>query len=268
MTMKYAMMGAEPRAEVGHISTAEQERRIRCHQQALNDLLRARVIAGRTGLIFVSVGLGSFHGGTEQALSVGNRRGKRFRTDGPFPETKEVVGGFDIIDFASRDEAIEFGKVKNMHATHIEEIRPIREFWWISHSPKLAETNIFMLSSVEDGRATSEPSAEESKKIIRQHQAVGAEYVNQRGMVDGKPGLWVGVRLGPRTEAVTIQRDTGVPRVIDGPFAETRELLGGFNLIACDSFDEAMGWAEKLTPRDGDTIEVRPADGFWWIYHE
>ncbi|HYK18800.1 MAG TPA: YciI family protein, partial [Bryobacteraceae bacterium] len=154
--MKYAMMGAEPRAEVGHISTAEQERRIRCHQQALNDLLRARVIAGRTGLIFVSVGLGPFHGGTEQALSVGNRRGKRFRTDGPFPETKEVVGGFDIIDFASRDEAIEFGKVKNMHATHIEEIRPIREFWWISHSPKLAETNIFMLSSVEDGRATSE----------------------------------------------------------------------------------------------------------------
>ena len=42
----------------------------------------------------------------------------------------------------------------------------------------------------------------------------------------------------------------------------------GFNLIACDSFDEAIGWAEKLTPRDGDTIEVRPVDGFWWVYHE
>jgi hypothetical protein len=266
--MKYAMMGAGLRAEVGCTPPAEQERRIRCHQQALNDLLRARVIAGRTGLIFVSVGLGPFHGGEGQTLSVRNREGKRFRTDGPFPETKEVVGGFDIIDFVSREEAIEFGKVKNMHATHVEEIRPIREFWWISHSPKLAEANIFMLSSLEDGQGASDLSSEERRKLIRQHQAVGAEYVTQRGMVDGKPGLWVGVRLGPPAEAVTIRRDTGVPRLVDGPFAETRELLGGFNLVACDSFDEAIGWAEKLTPRDGDTIEIRPADGFWWIYHE
>ena len=265
--MKYAMMGAEPRAEVGQIPTAEQERRIRCHQQALNDLLRARVIAGRTGLIFVSVGLGPFHGGGGHTLSLGNRRGKRFRTDGPFPETKEVVGGFDIIDFASRDEAIEFGKVKNMHTSHVEEVRPIREFWWISHSPNLAEANIFMLSSVEDTRAALDLSPEERKKIVRQHQAVGAEYLTQRGMVDGKPGLF-GVRLGPPAEAVTIRRDAGAPRLGDGPCAETRELIGGFNLIACDSFDEAIGWAEKLTPRDGDTIEVRPVDGFWWVYHE
>ena len=266
--MKYAMMGAGLRAEVGRISPDEHERRVRCHQQALNDLLRARVIAGRTGLIFVSVGLGPFHGGEGQTLSVGNRGGKRFRTDGPFPETKEVLGGFDIIDFASREEAIEFGKVKNVHATHVEEIRPIHEFWWISHSPKLAEANIFMLSSLEDGRGTSDLSPEERKKLIRQHQAVGTEYVTQRGMVDGKPGLWVGVRLSPPAEAVTIRRDTGVPRLVDGPFAETRELLGGFNLVACDSIDEAIGWAEKLTPRDGDTIEVRPVDGLWWIYHE
>ena len=83
--MKYAMMGAGPRAEVGRIPPAEQERRIRCHQQALNDLLRARVTAGRTGLIFVSVGLGPFHSGEGHALSVGNRRGRRFRTDGLFP---------------------------------------------------------------------------------------------------------------------------------------------------------------------------------------
>lgn len=175
--MKYAMLGAGLRAEVGRTPPAEQERRIRCHQQALNDLLRARVIAGRTGLIFVSVGLGPFHGGEGQTLNVRNREGKRFRTDGPFPETKEVVGGFDIIDFAWREEAIEFGKVKNMRATHIEEIRPICKFWWISHSPKLAEANIFMLSSVEDGRGASDLSPEERKKLIRHHKVVGAEYV-------------------------------------------------------------------------------------------
>jgi hypothetical protein len=266
--MKYAMMGAGLRDEIGRVEPAEQERRIRCHQQALNDLLRARVIGGRTGLIFVSVGLGPFHGGAGCTLTVGNRAGRRFRTDGPFPETKEVVGGFDIIDFASREEAIEFGKVKNIHATHIEEIRPIHEFWWISNSPRLSEANIYMLSSIEHERATLDLSPEERKKVVRQHQAVGAEYVTHRGMVDGKPGLWVGVRLSPSDQAITIRRATGVPRLVDGPFAETRELLGGFNLLACDSVDDAIGWAEKLTPRDGDTIEVRPADGFWWVYHE
>jgi len=32
--------------------------------------------------------------------------------------------------------------------------------------------------------------------------------------------------------------------------------------------DEAITWANKLTQRDGDAIEVRPVEGCWWIYHE
>ena len=54
----------------------------------------------------------------------------------------------------------------------------------------------------------------------------------------------------------------------DGPFAETKEVAGGFNLVACASVDEAITWANKLASRDGDAIEVRPVEGCWWIYHE
>jgi hypothetical protein len=54
----------------------------------------------------------------------------------------------------------------------------------------------------------------------------------------------------------------------DGPFAETKEVAGGFNLVACASIDEAITWANKLALRDGDAIEVRPVEGCWWVYHE
>lgn len=55
---------------------------------------------------------------------------------------------------------------------------------------------------------------------------------------------------------------------MDGPFAEAREGVGGFYPVACDSIDEAIGWAEKLTVRDGDALEVRVVDGSTWVYHD
>ena len=266
--MKYALIGGEPREEMKSIAPEELHARIRCHQQALNNLLRERVIGGKTGLIFASVGLGPFHGGADTTLTVGNRGGRRFRTDGPFPETKEVVGGFDIIDFESREEAIAFATIKNTHDSHFAEIRPIREFWWISYTQSLSPGDVYMLSFVEREHATRSVTADEHKKAIRQHQGVGAEYVNQRAMAEGKPALWIGLRLAPSSETATIRRSGGTPRVIDGPFAETREVVGGINLVACESLDEAASWAEKLTPNDGDAIEIRSVDGFWWIHHE
>jgi hypothetical protein len=266
--MKYMIMGMEPRGEFRQLPSDEQNRRIRKHQQALDDLLRARVIGGRPGLIFVSAGLGPFHGGEGDAITVKNRGAKHLRVDGPFPETREVLGGFDIIDFESHAEAMEFAKAEHDHETHVAEIRPIREFWWISQNQGSHAAKLFMLTSVEDERAVMSLPESERKQIMRQHQAVGAEYVTKGGMLDQEPGLWVGARLAVSSEAATIRWTGGARHVTDGPFAETREVMGGFNLIACNSIDEAIGWAERLAPRAGDAIELRSVDGCWWVYHE
>lgn len=55
----------------------------------------------------------------------------------------------------------------------------------------------------------------------------------------------------------------GKPTVIDGPFSETKEAVGGYYVIDCESMEEAIGWAKKM-PHFGDLrysgIEVRP---FW-----
>ncbi len=262
--MKYMITGAEMRGESDSLDADEINRRVRYHQQKLEELRRARVRSGKPGLISVSVGLGR----DRETVTVKNRGGKHLRIDGPFPETKELVGGFDIIDFESYEEAVEFAKYEDAHRSLVIELRPIREFWWISQTFGQAASKIFMLSSVEDERAALSLPDDERKQIMRQHQGVGAEYVQARAMLDQEPGLWVGARLQISEQAKTIRWSNGARRVTDGPFAETREVTGGFNLIACASKDEAITWAEKLAPRDGDAIEVRPVDGCWWIYHE
>jgi hypothetical protein len=256
--------GGEMRGESESIDAEELNRRIRFHQQKLDELLRSRLRSGRSGLINVSVGLGP----SRETVTVKNRGGGHLRIDGPFPETKELVGGFDVIDFDSLEEAIEYANMEGAHESFVNEVRPIREFWWISQTSGQAASKIFMLTSVEDERAALSLPESERTKIVRQHQGVGFEYVTSRTMLDQEPGLWVGARLQVSERAKTIRRKNGARIVTDGPFAETKEVAGGFKVIACASIDEAITWAHKLAARDGDAIEVRPVEGCWWIYHE
>jgi hypothetical protein len=72
-----------------------------------------------------------------------------------------------------------------------------------------------------------------------------------------------GVHLGgeglqPSSTATTVQiRDSGDPIVSDGPFAETKEQLGGYYLLDCKDVDDALAWAKRI-PMPGGSVEVRP----------
>jgi len=84
-----------------------------------------------------------------------------------------------------------------------------------------------------------------------------------------KAGVLVGGDgLKPSREGVRINFESGKPTVIDGPFAETKELVAGFTLIQCGSLEEAVGWMKKWPPLDGNgnvSLEIRPiyeADDF------
>ncbi|MGI9600814.1 MAG: YciI family protein, partial [Acidimicrobiales bacterium] len=48
----------------------------------------------------------------------------------------------------------------------------------------------------------------------------------------------------------------------DGPFAETKEHLGGFYILECENLDEAMKWAAKIPHAASGTIEIRPVPDF------
>ena len=73
---------------------------------------------------------------------------------------------------------------------------------------------------------------------------------------------WItGDQLAPPRRARTVRVREGKKMVTDGPFAETKEALGGFDLIEADNFDEAVEIAAKHPIAEFGTIRVRPLWG-------
>jgi hypothetical protein len=82
--------------------------------------------------------------------------------------------------------------------------------------------------------------------------------------VDGlvKSGHYrTGGKLRPSSTATTLRAPKGRPAVMDGPFAETKEQLGGYHVIRCGDLDEAMAIANRIpTLPAGGAVEVRPLE--------
>ena len=74
-----------------------------------------------------------------------------------------------------------------------------------------------------------------------------------------RAGAWVfgGGLLAPETATVVRSAD-GTTTMTDGPYAETKEALGGFWVLRCTDLDEALRWAEKCAEACGGPVEVRP----------
>jgi hypothetical protein len=71
-------------------------------------------------------------------------------------------------------------------------------------------------------------------------------------------GVFVsGEGLQPRTTATTLRVEAGERILTDGPFADTKEQVGGFYVIEVANLDEALEWAKKI-PARGGAVEVRP----------
>ena len=68
-----------------------------------------------------------------------------------------------------------------------------------------------------------------------------------------------GGKLTGSTTAATIRERDGKPLVVDGPFAEAREQIGGYHVVECRDRDEAVAMAQTIpTLPAGGTVEVRP----------
>src|SRR5882757_1294133 len=72
-----------------------------------------------------------------------------------------------------------------------------------------------------------------------------------------------GYRLRPTTEAAIVQVRAGELVVSDGPFAETKEQMGGYDVIECVDLDEAIEIASKHPVAKVGTVEVRPFYDDW-----
>ncbi len=96
-----------------------------------------------------------------------------------------------------------------------------------------------------------QPSADEIQRIYADVDAVNEEIRAQ--------GAWVfGGGLHPANTATVVKSQGGEIVTTDGPFAETKEQLGGFWVIEAPDLDAALAWAAKATVACRGPVEVRP----------
>lgn len=185
----------------------------------------------------------------EQATLVRVRGGKVLVTDGPFAETKETIAGFVILEVSSRDEAIQLA---SEHAMARFGTLELREFWSFGDAPEIPkgqgdEADGYMLLICND------PDAEAYRPELDNIQEWGAEVAAS--------GKWTqGDRLRPSDQAITVRRRNGRLLVTNGPFAETKETLAGYDLLRCAHLDEAIAIAARHPMARFGRVEIRP---FW-----
>jgi hypothetical protein len=184
------------------------------------------------------------------ATTVRIRGGELIVTDGPFAETREQMAGYDVIECASREAA---------------------ERWAAGHpSSWVGEIEVRALpASAPQPPPLSEPADGKAQYLLLVcvDPATPAEEYERMDPVDA----WVeemdgaGIRLyGTELDSPENARRVRVrdeqALVLDGPFAETKEQIAGFDVLECADLDEAIDVARKHPMARAGILEVRP---FW-----
>lgn len=104
-----------------------------------------------------------------------------------------------------------------------------------------------------DEAAGAQMSQQEMQAEVAAYTAFGEQY---------KEKITGGRALVPTSSATTVRVRDGQALTTDGPFAETKEQLGGFYLVKCDNLDEAIQIASHIPGAANGSIEVRPLMAF------
>jgi hypothetical protein len=85
-----------------------------------------------------------------------------------------------------------------------------------------------------------------------------AGYGSLNGELRAQGKLVASEELAPTATATTVQVRKGETMVSDGPFMDTKEVLGGYMVVEAESLDEAIEWAAKIPDAQDGKIEIRP----------
>jgi len=100
-----------------------------------------------------------------------------------------------------------------------------------------------------------EPKGQRRQRSAAEGQAVYGRMLDYARTLKER-GVLVAVE-SLREDGVRLNVEAGRKRVVDGPFAESKELIGGFFLLSCDSRDEALELASECPAAEWATVEVR-----------
>jgi hypothetical protein len=109
----------------------------------------------------------------------------------------------------------------------------------------------YLLTIYADESRYATMTPEDSAALMEAYGRFGAD-AQAAGVLLGGEGLQ------PTATATTVRVRDGETLLTDGPFAETREQLGGYYLLDCADLDDANRWAARIPDATGGAVEVRP----------
>ncbi|MET0387466.1 MAG: YciI family protein [Polyangiales bacterium] len=182
---------------------------------------------------------------------------------GPFAPADRQIAGFWLIQTKSKDEAIEWakrcpvgeGEIEIRQVYEVEDFpvaptaeagdmrdreqgTPPRAPVVAANSGKSAQRKPFVTLLKADHHSETALTPAPNAALLREMGALMEETV-QAGALLGGEGL------KPSAVGARVRFSAGKPRLFDGPFAETHELVAGYALILAGSLDEALGWARR-----------------------
>ena len=180
--------------------------------------------------------------------------------DGPFAETKEQLGGLLVLEARDMDHAVELMSRHPGVRVGPFEIRPIDEAMSecgksaVQPAGASAEGTKFICLGYGDERVWNAMPESERAALINECAAYGE--------VLSRYGAWVGGdALQDSRTAKTLRYRGRKVIVTDGPYAETKEQLGGIAIFKFRDMEQAIeAWSKHPCLRVGDALEIRPAD--------
>ena len=110
-------------------------------------------------------------------------------------------------------------------------------------------TTRYMFLLFGDESAVANATPEQWEQMMQAHNAWG------HAVAEAGAAIVSGEALAPTTTATTVRKGGAAPLVTDGPFAETKEALGGYYVLDCADLDQALALAHSCPI---DVVEVRP----------
>jgi hypothetical protein len=187
---------------------------------------------------------------TADATTIKIRDGELIITDGPYAETKEQVAGYDVLECASLDEAVRWaGRHPSSTWVGAIEVRALPDSAPAVPLPEPAEGKIRYVMLV-----CTDPAVDPREF---DHIEPVEPWVAE---MDGRGVRLYGSELEPPGSARTVRVREKQAIVTDGPFAETKEQIAGFDVLECADLDEAIEVASRHPMARLGILEVRP---FW-----
>ena len=164
--------------------------------------------------------------------------GKRTITRGPLRGSNELLAAYAIVKTATLDEAIEFASRSARPDAEID-VRPVTEAWDLGMMPK--------------------PAGETGTRYMILYKADRQSESGARNTIPGESIVLASGALQPSAKGLRLRYKGGRQTIVDGPFAESKELVAGFTILEVPSVETAVQWAGRFAKFFPELeIDIRP----------